>query len=137
MAKYFYCMNFHTACETDESTLYAGAINNTISTQRLQGIYSCQWEITVNSSEWNVNKTSINMYLHKAQKMTITLGYAASRDRVFQVEQYTNITSTLTKTISATQSIFISAVPDANEVNTELIFSFNAVGYEVTPDLSY
>lgn len=48
----------------------------------------------MNSSEWDITKTKINLYIHSAQNMTIYIGEGGSRDRIFYVDELKNITST-------------------------------------------
>lgn len=69
--------------------------------------------------------------------MTVIIGKGGSRDRVFSVEEYNNITQTYYKQISANESLFLAAVPDWNKIDTQFIMSFNAQGYEVEVDLSF
>ena len=87
--------------------------------------WTCQYELTVNQSEWNVNKSSILIYFHSVQNMTVYLGFAESRDKVFVVNTIKNITTTTKYFTLASLNAFIAAVPDLTKLDSELIFSFS------------
>lgn len=50
--------------------------------------WSCWWEISVNSSKWNVNKTVINVYLKSVQNITLWVGFGHSRESITKMTEY-------------------------------------------------
>lgn len=132
-AKYLYCLNFHTACQTDENVLYATALNYTVYSDRMSDRdFSCWWQLSLNDSLWDAGSSKLNLYVNTVQNMVLYMFTGVSRDSLLAVTNIQNINTTTAKSyqVDGTQSIYLAAVPNVGQISTELFFSFNVEGSE-------
>lgn len=75
---------------------------------------TCQWEISIDSTIWNKEETTINIFLISVQNMTIHIGTASSRSEVVSTQSYKDMNSrnAVRLQFSADKNVYIAAIPD-------------------------
>lgn len=92
--------------------MYATALNYTVYSDTMSDRgFSCWWQITVNDTLWDTEQSTINLYLHRVQNMTLYLFSGTSRESLLSSQSLTNINSTSLITNPASTSIYLAAVP--------------------------
>ena len=69
--------------------------------------------------------------------MTLIIAEATGKDQILSTQNYTDISTPVYISTPASKNFYIAAIPHEKEINSELIFQFNAEGFEYEEDLSY